>query len=1217
MRVLRAASALLVLSSALPARALENSALAASPDDGRAAWRSEVVDRPVYPNLEGYAPGITRPWCESDGSPAQPVLEDDPCAASPGRSTAGYRLSIDGNVLDGDGRSDAESQRCTDVRLAAAGIRVQSDAHLPRKVLSVGAWPDRAWRGQPISFTGYWNYSAFIARSEVRLFALGQSPKARPFAVRSLDAQDRAVWTPTGADGISGFRLVLRVYDAQGRFDETEPYDVLIGAGERPALEGPVPERERATVYGKTRLVLDRIPVAGALVTVSGDRLKPGSRAFALGREAPVSPEGAFAVEEILPPGRHDVAVRIDGPAPLEFLRPIYVAKDRWFYVALADLTAGGNKSKGPAALVRADTAHYDHAVFLDGRAAFYLKGQIKGDWLLTASADTREQPLSNVFSSLDEKDPRYLLRRLDPDRYYPVYGDDSTFSEDAPTQGKFYVRLERGESQVLWGNYAIRLRGNELVPIDRTLYGGRLHAVTDSTTRFGERRASLDAFVGDPGTLRAREEYRGTGGSLYYLQHLDITPGSDLISIEIRDKDSGLVLRTRDLAHGQDYDFDALQGRLVLSSPLPSTADDGLLVRSGDLSGNPVFLVVRYEYQPGLLQLRDYVTGGRASAWLGDHLEVGATASRQREGFSGESRIGGADATLRYTPNTYLKGEVAQTKGPGPGERSSTDGGFSFAAVSQDRADLKANAARAEAAIAFADLRRNWDGRATGYWKGRERGFAGPGQLTLDETVQYGGTLTQPLPWKTQIDVKYDQTKEMAGQKIQNLDLDVKKGWGDHWSTSAGSRSSWRRNVAVSSSAFLSQEGSRTDVAFQLGYDSLKRWSAYGFGQGQADKFDNRLKDGRYGLGGRWSPTDRWSLTGEGSRGARTMGGKLGTEARVSERSTIYGSYQLDTQRTDNQTVGRVGQFVTGARSRYTDSTTIFGEERWQHGTGPTGLTHAYGLDIAAEDGWRYGLTGEHGTLSDPRAGDFSRTAMTGSIGLSRTKVKWTSSLEYREERGQIVRRTWLTRNNIGYQVHPDWRLLTKLAYSFSGSSQGDFFIGEYTEGVFGFAYRPTKNDKLNALIKYTFFRDLASPGQLTVTSATPDYRQRSHIFSGDATYDLMPALSIGGKYALRLAQVQVGRVGSSPWFSSTAHLGILRLDWHVVRHWDAIVEGRHLRVVEARDSRTGALLALYRHVGKNLMLGGGYNFTDFSDELTDLSYTSHGWFVNLIAKF
>ena len=58
------------------------------------------------------------------------------------------------------------------------------------------------------------------------------------------------------------------------------------------------------------------------------------------------------------------------------------------------------------------------------------------------------------MFKGLDEKDPKSLLSRIDPDDYYAVYGDDSVAIEDAPTRGKFYVRLERGESRVSVGQF-------------------------------------------------------------------------------------------------------------------------------------------------------------------------------------------------------------------------------------------------------------------------------------------------------------------------------------------------------------------------------------------------------------------------------------------------------------------------------------------------------------------------------------------------------------------------------------------------------------------------------------------------------------------------------------------------------------------------------------------------------------------------------------------
>ena len=48
--------------------------------------------------------------------------------------------------------------------------------------------------------------------------------------------------------------------------------------------------------------------------------------------------------------------------------------------------------------------------------------------------------------------------------------------------------------------------------------------------------------FAATPGTVPSREEFRGTGGSLYYLRVQDLLEGSERLRIELRDKASGLV---------------------------------------------------------------------------------------------------------------------------------------------------------------------------------------------------------------------------------------------------------------------------------------------------------------------------------------------------------------------------------------------------------------------------------------------------------------------------------------------------------------------------------------------------------------------------------------------------------------------------------------------------------------------------------------------------
>jgi hypothetical protein len=225
-------------------------------------------------------------------------------------------------------------------------------------------------------------------------------------------------------------------------------------------------------------------------------------------------------------------------------------------------------------------------------------------------------------------------------------------------------------------------------------------------------------------------------------------------------------------------------------------------------------------------------------------------------------------------------------------------------------------------------------------------------------------------------------------------------------------------------------------------------------------------------------------------------------------------------------------------------------------------------------------------------------------------------SAIEARDDITNGTRlNTYLFKNDLGYQLNPNWRTLAKFNYAISNNSQGDYLTGDFTEAVFGFAYRPVKNDRWNTLTKYTYYDNLASPGQLGPTEAVPNYRQRSHIVDIDTNYDIARPLTIGAKYGLRFSELQDTQTGG-PWFQSSTNLLVMRLDFHVVKQWDILTEGRTLWVVQAQDASTGALVGIYRHLGNNTKLGVGYNFTNYSDDLTDLSYRSHGWFVNVLAE-
>jgi hypothetical protein len=174
-------------------------------------------------------------------------------------------------------------------------------------------------------------------------------------------------------------------------------------------------------------------------------------------------------------------------------------------------------------------------------------------------------------------------------------------------------------------------------------------------------------------------------------------------------------------------------------------------------------------------------------------------------------------------------------------------------------------------------------------------------------------------------------------------------------------------------------------------------------------------------------------------------------------------------------------------------------------------------------------------------------------------------------------VSTTWLLKNSFKYQLTPDWRLIGKFDYSQSTSSQGQFFDGSYIEAVMGYAYRPVNNDRLNVLLKYTFFYNLPASQQISGTSTAAGVIQRSHIASIDAMYDLTSQWTVGGKYAYRLGQVSMDRVNTE-YLTVPPACGACRLAFPPPQmRWSKAA----CSTCRMRRSRTGVLLGLYRHLG------------------------------------
>ena len=86
--------------------------------------------------------------------------------------------------------------------------------------------------------------------------------------------------------------------------------------------------------------------------------------------------------------------------------------------------------------------------------------------------------------------------------------------------------------------------------------------------------------------------------------------------------------------------------------------------------------------------------------------------------------------------------------------------------------------------------------------------------------------------------------------------------------------------------------------------------------------------------------------------------------------------------------------------------------------------------------------------------------------------------------------------------------------------------------------------------------------------------------------------------------------------WLDSRADFAALQLRYRLFEKWEGLAEHRWLKV---RDGgvRKGWLVGVDRRVGENFKIGGGYNFTEFSDDMTELRYDQKGFFLNMAGYY
>ncbi len=367
-------------------------------------------------------------------------------------------------------------------------------------------------------------------------------------------------------------------------------------------------------------------------------------------------------------------------------------------------------------------TSSADGKVQGGGRVAFFLKGKIQGGYLLTAGYDS-------------DKDTRErLFRDIQPDEFYPVYGDASVRGFDAQSTGRLYVRVDKRKSYLLYGDFntaSPALEGRGLANYSRSLTGIKEH--------FENSRVRANVWASQDSTRQVVEEIAANGTSGPYR----FRTGSALVNsekVEVLTRDPNhpdIILRAQPMARFTDYTFEPFTGELLFKAPVPSL----------DANLNPVSIRVTYEVEQG--GERFWVYGGDAQLKLHDRVEVGGSAVRDENPLN-LYQLYSANTTLQLAPQTFFFGEVARSE--------SELGGIGDAG----RVELRHKSGSSELRAYFGETAST---------------FTNAGSIQLPGRTEAGLKLSQRLDDQTRVSVQGVLTDELqTGNTRRGIGVDVER---------------------------------------------------------------------------------------------------------------------------------------------------------------------------------------------------------------------------------------------------------------------------------------------------------------------------------------------------------------------------------------------------------------------------------------------------------
>ncbi len=774
-------------------------------------------------------------------------------------------------------------------------------------------------------------------------------------------------------------------------------------------------------------------------------------------------------------------------------------------------------------------------------RAAFFLKGKIKGEYLLTLGYDS------------DKDTKERLFRDIQPDEFYPVYGDSSLRGFDAQSTGKFYVRVDKNKSYLLYGDYTTQANtdARRLGNYNRSLTGIKEHYETG--------KVSVNAFVSRDSTRQGVEEFRANGTSGPFNINSRALENSEKIEVITRDRNQpALIIKTEPKQRFVDYTVESLSGTILFRGPIPSV----------DANLNPISVRITYEFNAETGE-KFFVGGVDAQVKLTDNIEVGASYIEDRKprldptktdnaGDTGHSKIAGVNATVKLAEKTFINGELAQ---------------------SENELKGKGRAGRVEIKHEGSDL------QASAYAGRTGTSFDNPSASLNNGRGEAGAKLSYSIDDKTRARAEALRTEDRAtGGRRDGVQASVERTFENTMRVEVGLRHSEETNAPAQTSSEGAVPNKVDSVRLKVGgqIPNLPEANVYGEYERDIKSADRKV----VALGGDYQFASRGRLY-----------------ARHEFISSLSGPYALNTTQRQNTTVfGIDTDYLPDAHlfSEYRIRDAISGGDA-EAALGLRNLWHvADGVALSTNFERVYALSGK---------GD--NQSVAGGVGIEYTADPLWKASGRLEARDAKTSQSGLLTLGLASKLSRNWTFLEKAALSVSRNKASEqLTAGERWLNRFqlGLAYRDTDTDVWSGLgrVEHRSESDTTQPGI--------DLKRSVEIVSVHGNYQPTKPFLLSGRVASKWAKDQsVGIVtkGRAHLLSTRATYDLTNR-WDIGLTGSLLGTGGLRSKQYGLGLEAGYLITgnLWGSVGYNF-----FGYTD--DDLIGTDYTNRGAYLRLRYKF